>query len=478
VLEVYDVNEDHFPDVLLSFPSHTDRGFNSLGLSQTSVSLTALSGANGTVLWSRTIVEEARSIECGLGGLSSGEKPVCILTGTGTFLATFNASTGDFLWEMSPGRLLGGTLAAPAVFLPDLDRDGVVDLLLMTLGYSQPEVSFLLVSGRSGSPIGGAVKHNITGEGKLIGPQAHITSRGAVYILFGFGNIRAVALRDIFAQANNRDTYPPALQIKDPKWEQKRPINLSELLDIYSRGVEYLRSLHIPGRNCSDLLIATRTGLTLLGGGDLESRWQINLQDILSAPEPGFFNSDGVLDFLLQVKSGQNMKMVMVVDGRTGQSLWSFKFQCHMPGSDAASLWTSDGKSAFLFWAENPKLGINNSISSAASAAGAHHRLYLLHPAYPTILLELANSTAAVMSSAVGIKEPEKEAFYITMATSPAMEVPKNHPGPLIVSKLDIRWAVEHSTAVQLGQAGGGSPSEARRILSKMQFRRLPQKKV
>lgn len=47
------------------------------------------------------------------------------------------------------------------------------------------------------------------------------------------GNIQAVALRDIFVQAQNRDSSPPSLQIEEPEWEKRRSINLSELIDIY-----------------------------------------------------------------------------------------------------------------------------------------------------------------------------------------------------------------------------------------------------
>lgn len=47
------------------------------------------------------------------------------------------------------------------------------------------------------------------------------------------GNIQAVALRDIFVQAQNRDSSPPSLQIEEPEWEKRRSINLSELIDVY-----------------------------------------------------------------------------------------------------------------------------------------------------------------------------------------------------------------------------------------------------
>lgn len=59
-----------------------------------------------------------------------------------------------------------------------------IDSLFLLL---QPDLCFLLVSGRTGSPLGRPVKYNIVGVGNLIGPQVYVTTNGAVYILFGFG---------------------------------------------------------------------------------------------------------------------------------------------------------------------------------------------------------------------------------------------------------------------------------------------------
>lgn len=62
----------------------------------------------------------------------------------------------------------------------------------------QPDLCFILLSGKTGNPLGGPVKYSINGEGKLIGPQAHITRRGAIYILFGFGKLESLAFSTSF----------------------------------------------------------------------------------------------------------------------------------------------------------------------------------------------------------------------------------------------------------------------------------------
>lgn len=370
-------------------------------------------------------------------------------------------SLGRAIWTLNPIHLANGTLAAPVVVLPDVDEDGILDLLLVTTGDWQPDLCFLLVSGRTGNPIGRPVKYNIRGVGNLIGPHVYITTSGAAYILFGFGSIQAVALRDIFVQAQNRDSVPPLLQLEEPEWEKKRrSVNLSELIDIYSDGVELLQMVKAPDSNCSDLLITTSQGLVLLRGQNLTPHWALRLQGLFSQPTPGYFTDDQTLDFLLQVQDGAGMKKMLVVDGDSGSEVWSVSVPCHLRETPTTSAMTSDKKSVFLFWAQAlPTAGT----TSTAEPPTLYH-LYLLHPTFPSILLDLANTTGTVTASEVGINDLWKDAFYVTRTTGPSSEA-------LLVSKLSLRWALMEGQVVALREA---SPrvgrGELRRFLSRIKF--------
>lgn len=46
-------------------------------------------------------------------------------------------SLGKVLWTLNPNHLSNGTLAAPVVVLPDLDEDGVRDLVVLAIGELQ-----------------------------------------------------------------------------------------------------------------------------------------------------------------------------------------------------------------------------------------------------------------------------------------------------------------------------------------------------
>ncbi|KAM7316744.1 hypothetical protein ACRRTK_024475 [Alexandromys fortis] len=209
--------------------------------------------------------------------------------------------------------------------------------------------------------------------GCLIGPQVYTTTTGTVYIIFGFGNIQAVALWDIFVQAQNRDSAPPSLQIEEPEWEKHRSVSLSELLDVYSDGVELLQLVKAPDSNCSSLSIATRQGLVLLREQDLMPLWKLSLHGLHSQPTPGSFTDDQTLDFLLQTAWSWDEKD----DGggwSSGSIIWSHSIPCHMEETPTTSAVTSDQKSVFLFWAEAlAAASLSSDDAPGAKPPGLYH---------------------------------------------------------------------------------------------------------
>ncbi|NXX71110.1 F234B protein, partial [Spizella passerina] len=186
-LELCDVNGDGLPDILIVFTALMNASV--MGVSRPSVTVVALSGMNGSTLWSIQLPEETQSVQCNGLSLGAAAGPVCLVTGTSKFLSLLSASTGKTIWTLNSIHLSSGILAAPAATLPDVDGDGIRDIVVLVLTETQPDVVFILVSGKTGTALGGPVRYSTNGEGKVIGPQVHITSRGAIYILFGFGKV-------------------------------------------------------------------------------------------------------------------------------------------------------------------------------------------------------------------------------------------------------------------------------------------------
>ncbi|XP_069508824.1 protein FAM234B isoform X2 [Ambystoma mexicanum] len=465
-LELFDVNNDGVPDILLSFrPLRND---TTQGASRPILMVVALSGVNGSVLWTSTVHEEISSIQCGRLTLASHQEPTCLLTGTSKLLRLVNASSGKSIWTMHPDHVPRGMIKAQALILPDLDGDDASDLLML-MGDSQPTLTFLLVSGKIGKPLGGPVKYNVLGNGKLIVPQVHVTNQGTYYILFGLGNVQAVALRDIFAHTKNRDRFPQVLQKEDQDWENRRSVNQSKLIDVFSGGVEFLQLVTVPGNNCSDLLITTKQGISLLSGQDLEPRWTLNQKNIQSQPAPGFFNEDQHLDFMLEAQSGDRRKKVLVINGETGASVWNATVPWQMHESKTVSVLTADMKSVFLYWGEEPHPASNSSFAGRDVRPRQH--LYLLHPTYPSVLLDIINSTASVTASAIGINDLLKDAFYVTVTAEYAPGTSRDIYKPMAVNKIGLRWGMANSNVMSLGAMPSKiKPGDVRRILSRLKF--------
>ncbi|XP_069825034.1 protein FAM234B [Dendropsophus ebraccatus] len=476
-LELFDVNKDGVPDILLTFLS--SKIGEPQDASKQLPSLSVLSGSSGNVLWSRNTQENLRSIQCGQLLIKPEPNDTCLLTGTYKLLSLITASTGESVWTMSLNHVSSGTIAAPAVILPDLDDDLTNDLLVLTIGESQPDLGFLLVSGRTGNPLGEIVKYSIMGEGKLLGPQAYYTSQGAIYVLFGFGNIQAVALRDIYAQAKTGGNFPSALQRIDPDWEKRRSVNHSKLINVYSAGVEFLQTVPVYLSNFSDLLVTTKEAVTLVRGQDLEQRWSVSINNIYSRPQPGYFNSDGNLDFFIQIQNSAAEKKLIVIDGSTSESLWEWEISWHEQEkeTEAISLLTADGKSVFLFWGEEA-VRVNNShtLYTKPDVPWTRH-LYLLCPTYSGVVLDLFNVSSTIVASAAGIRELEKDALLAIMTADKEQSTSANRSRNLTVSKVGMRWALSNSQALSLGSGNIKlKVEEIKRILTRLKFSSLPQR--
>ncbi len=114
---------------------------------------------------------------------------------------------------------------------------------------------------------------------------------------------------------------------------------------------------------------------------------------------------------------------VQIVDGAQGQSLWEAEFVCPRLAVEDSSVLTASGQSVFLFWAGDPLAQPQNA-SKATPLCRSHdqcttserrligcvcvpqaaepvlRKLFLLHPNYPTILLELSSTTDTILSAA------------------------------------------------------------------------------
>ncbi|XP_033999189.1 protein FAM234B [Trematomus bernacchii] len=472
-LALWDVDGDSVADVFLGVTEWTNDTHPMQG--NKIYRAVALSAVTGQTLWTKEMRECVMYIQCGLQ-YSSQPGPVVLLIGKSIIMAV-NGTTGNQLWSA-----LLKNIESQAVLLPDLQGDSVPDLLVATLPADEAlDLSLTLISGLSGATLGHPVPFNVTGQGKLIGPLLHETQQGAYYILFGLGNVEAISLRDIYMKATGKMPLTQALSRRDPGWEALKKTNSSSFIHIYrgSEQVEFLLPLvagfgnsHnsldpvsnlnssrsdwalVSGKLSSKLSGKLSSKLSVLRQKDIKKEWTFNSDPIHSQPAPGYFNSDGVLDLFITHATNGTMT-ALVVDGANGRLLWSAEFVCPRLVLETSAISTSTGQSAFLFWASDPikalKNGTKTTVSpGVATAEPLIRKLFLLHPAYPTILLELTSTTDTAVTSAVSYQERQKDASYITVSSRPT---PDSEPGARIVKSMSLRAAITTGQTIRLEES-------------------------
>ncbi|KAJ4920685.1 hypothetical protein JOQ06_016398 [Pogonophryne albipinna] len=468
-LALWDVDGDSVADVFLGVTEWTNDTHPMQG--NKIYRTVALSAVTGQTLWTKEMRECVMYIQCGLQ-YSSQPGPVVLLIGKSIIMAV-NGTTGNQLWFV-----LLKNIESQAVLLPDLQGDSVPDLLIATLPADEAlDLSLTLISGLSGATLGHPVPFNVTGQGKLIGPLLHETQQGAYYILFGLGNVEAISLRDVYMKATGKMPLTQALSRRDPGWEALKKTNSSSFIHIYrgSEPVEFLLPLVAGFGNSHNSLDpvsnlnSSRSDWALVSGKlsgklssklsvlrekDIKKEWTFNSDPIHSQPAPGYFNSDGVLDLFITHATNGTMT-AQVVDGANGRLLWSAEFVCPRLVLETSAISTSTGQSAFLFWASDPiralKNGTKTSVSpGVATAEPLIRKLFLLHPAYPTILLELTSTTDTAVTSAVSYQERQKDASYITVSSRPT---PDSEPGARIVKSMSLRAAITTGQTIRLEES-------------------------
>ncbi|XP_069761880.1 protein FAM234A isoform X3 [Narcine bancroftii] len=389
-LTLWDANKDKVTDVMFVFKdsNNTNNGscVNEEGISFPCAHLTVLSGTNGSLLWKKAIVEDVQHIQCGVQHLGGPKSSGCLVIGIPHYFTAIN-STGEILWRLNTSLAAELFVISPPLVLPDLDGDDVGDLLLLFTPANQDasvnKLIFLLISGKSGDPIGRKVYHNIAKGLVPSSPLIHVTIAGAYYVLFIQGTVQGVALKDIYEQASgiplSASKLNPILKKSDPEWEKKSD-PMSGKVEVYNtQPAKFLQHVQVPGTNAGKLLISTNHTVELLDGQSFQTYWLHNVSHIQGVPLPGYFNVDGVFDFLIEDLIAEDKKK-----GRFSEKSYN---------------------------------------------------LYMVHPSHPNVILELKNNTENVIAFSTALFEQSRHAASVLLLGQPM----GNKPGPLTIIKQKLK---------------------------------------
>ncbi|XP_072458087.1 protein FAM234A isoform X2 [Notamacropus eugenii] len=431
-MEFKDINEDTVQDVIFLYKDSNSSSSGNIsctdeGLTSPCVFLAAVSGANGSLLWERPVVQDVAYMECFNYEMPNGPPSSCFIVGEkkSSFLAV-DFTIGEILWHL-PWRFgVNDSILSPFLRIPDVTGNGVEDLLLFIR--SGREIKSYLYSSTTGDQVGSMSRLNIEGE---VGYVMHVTNTGAYYIIFHSASfLLGYPLKEIYDEM----TGGRSIFEEDPYWKimidnvtHRMPLSLS------SGTIRYL--MKVPRNTGNDILLVKSDACELLDGQRLILKWTLNMSEVVRKPVLGYYKP-GALAIVLENGTGVQRK-IFIVDAASGAILWSHTLNAFAGTPKSAAVMTADRRSAFFFW----------SSSNQMETVDSQKTLYMFHPTFPDNFLELTNITKNIVAFNV-LFEQNHHASYVLL-TGPTDQ---DWPGLVSLSKQKVKENVLNARVIWLGQ--------------------------
>ncbi|XP_045141950.1 protein FAM234A [Echinops telfairi] len=358
---------------------------------------------------------------------------------------------GDTLWSRADSLGANTSTLSDMLWAPDVDSDGLSDLLVLTREEEEASVHFY--SGSSGSPVGGRGRLGADCEGSAL---LHITGTGAHYLLFPCaGSLCCRSVKSLLEEV----TGAASLLQTDVLWE--RAINASTYRVSLASPGAILYQLAIPGLGAaSDLLLVGSEACVLLNGQDLTPRWTLADVQVSRKPVLGHYKPDTVA---VMIENGTSTdRQILLLDLSTGAILWHQPVPGLLRSPPSASLLTADHRSAFFFWGFPEGESTNQT-----ETRDTPHSLYMVHPTLPSVRLELTNISGNIVAFTAVLLEPSRHAAYVLLTgpESPAA------PGLVSLAKHKVRDSIASSRVMRLGHDQAKSDQAIRDRFSRLRYR-------
>ncbi|KFZ55898.1 Protein ITFG3, partial [Antrostomus carolinensis] len=449
-LAIEDANEDKVQDVIFAFKaSNSSSSFNRScldeGLPSPCAFVAAVSGTNGRALWERPAAEAIEWMECGIQQLG------CLVVGKPVSLTAVDLRTGEVRWRQSSDFGTNYTVLTPVSVIPDVDSDGVQDLIIFIA--TGDKIKTFIHSGKNGKQIGSTGSLSVDGTAHYV----RLNLGSSSYFLFYTENsVYAYSLKDLYSAATGMEIKLPSLE-QDPQWEKIIDRTTHRLSLLSSGDIRHLAK--IPGRLRENILVVSSEMATLINTRNLQTLWTLNVSRVVSEPLLGYYKPD-VLGIVLESEIGPNRKKVMIVESGSGVVQWDLKLNSRAESPAPATLSTADHRSTFLIWGEYQAPG--NETRSRAPL----QKLYLFHPSYTNVLLELRNSTDQIIAFDATLFERSRHACYVLLRGPQ----PSEEPGSVSLMKRKLKEDVSESRVIWLSQVAVDSKQYVRDRLYRMRF--------
>eukprot|EP00058_Branchiostoma_floridae_P021691 XP_002607181.1 hypothetical protein BRAFLDRAFT_68024 [Branchiostoma floridae] len=277
-IRLYDIDGDGLLDVMVGIGSTikgnlSDSCHSLVGVDTASCDggILAYNGATGAQLWHIPTFGEVFLLRCGGLDINADGWEDCLATGRLGLMLAFNPKLGEVLWHVDPTLVDRHWNFYMPQLVPDLDGDGVADLVAAHGGdlrfksheHNRTAGRLVLLSGATGRSLGSWVNMP-DGHETYMSVVLHQTRDGSLYALFGSGG----------------ETVTGSL------WAISIP-------DLYRR----VKGLPIAGRH------------KIRGYPGSYSLWRNHgynngIYQLYSLLAPGFFNNDSTLDLMVRINKG------------------------------------------------------------------------------------------------------------------------------------------------------------------------------
>lgn len=338
--------------------------------------IVALRGYDSHQLWTTNIHYGLFELNCGKIDINRDGKMDCVGTGRFSTVVAFDPRNGTVFWTADSTVLVDQWSSFNVVILPDLNDDKIPEILLPHSSDPRfpPEVDdrftgrLVLLDGATGRHIGQYL--NITDKRETyMSPVLHTLKDGSQYILFGSGgetvpgSLLTIAVPDFYRYVTKREASEPVANTKG-KYDQwnflPKAAENPLIREIYRSKTKGLMvppvCVDMNGDSILDIVMLAFDGnLTVFDGQSLKPIWSITFDDMesYSSPAPGYFNDDDKLDFMFHVNHGSypnyDYSMTIVVDGKTGQTIWSLNSSQSVMTSDLVAQTSQEYHDFFIF---------------------------------------------------------------------------------------------------------------------------------
>ncbi|XP_077358767.1 protein FAM234A isoform X2 [Festucalex cinctus] len=448
-LALEDASKDKVKDVLLVVKT-TEASLNNTcgnaGLPSPCVFMLAVDGTYGETLWERPLDPDFHWAQCGLDTNTGGQWD-CLLFHSDR-LSALDKSNGEVRWQQPQPPGLHSSV--PVLSVPDLDEDKVSDVALVASDNMQTQLVFL--SGKTGVQIGSAVALNTT---QTSGHLFQKTGEGALYLLLQKDTgLYGLALRRIAAKAKQ------GLEagLKKAKQTEKKAAAASGLVPVYESD-SLRRVVRTDQEESSDLMLVTGGEAVLIDGKTLQPLWTFNTTKVFREPGFGHFNKDGVLDVVLEEEMNNSTKMVVILDGKSGDVLWKVELLSSANSPRPTCVHTTNSISIFVFWGLLP--------SQSNSSAPGERRSYMLHPLYSNVLLESENVADHIVTFKATLMERGRHAAFILLTGPDADDA----EGTVVLNKWKLKHDVPQSRVLPIGDGEApGNDDDIKQAFNRLRF--------